>query len=87
MDETINAQRDRINEVSWEEVVRQVSLRKTEAQRKREIRRQMWDELGFVYTDMGLVLGDFCLQAGLLNSYQQKAFALELNRRMAEQTV
>lgn len=62
-----------------------VDARKTsEKQLRRQVRREMWDELGFSWFDFGPMVGDACLSMVTLSKTQIAIFQRELDRRVTE---
>jgi hypothetical protein len=66
---------------AWEEMVARRNAMSTLRQIERRIRREMWTDLGFIWSDGGL-LGDICIGMVGLSQNDAKTFNDELKRRV-----
>ena len=65
----------------WDQLVERRRNSRDSALLRRDVRRSMWGELGFTWSNMGL-FGDICFGMGSLTESESAAFDAELDRRV-----
>lgn len=66
---------------AWEEMVARRNATAKSRKIERRIRREMWAQLGFIWSNGGL-LGDICIGMAGLSQNEAKTFDDELKRRV-----